>query len=210
MRFNKPAYPIVHFSELIWVQCPSCSELALATTELPKYTIPFPSGHKSRCGCKYCGFQQSGDKKWSGYLEGIVNQSCGHCGTKIYDASEPTKEPYKSCKVTCMTCNDEREYPITWHRYREDKSTDPYFGFELWLQTSIKDNVLWLYNLDHLNYLKGYVSAKLREDNGRYKYSMIANLPQWIKSSKNRELIVKKLNKLEQEFLKKANQKYIA
>jgi hypothetical protein len=59
-----------------------------------------------------------------------------------------------------------------------------------------------LYSLKHLKYLKEYVAAKLREDNDRHKYSMITNLPQWIKSAKNREAILKKLSKLEVEINK--------
>jgi len=59
-----------------------------------------------------------------------------------------------------------------------------------------------MYNIDHLDYLKEYVEAKLREDDARHKYSMITNLPQWVKSSKNRDIIVKRLNKLKSEFEK--------
>ncbi|MDB4728559.1 hypothetical protein OAF63_07180 [Saprospiraceae bacterium] len=203
MKFSKPAYPTVYFSEEIWVKCPKCSEPALVKTELPKYTIPFPTGHKSVCNCKSCGFQDSENDKWSGYVQGFINRACGNCGSGISHTTEPTRKPYESSELTCGVCKTKREYEIQWYQYRNDKATDPYFGFDLWLQTSIKDNVLWLYNTDHLEYLKEYVEAKLREDEGRHKYSMITNLPQWVKSSKNRDVIVKKLNKLKHEFEKK-------
>ena len=203
MKFNQPAYPTVYFSENICVKCPKCTEPALVNSQPRKYSIPFPLNHQSKCTCGYCGFHQSGNDQWAGYLQGFVNQSCGHCGTKVFHSTEPTKKPYPNTKVTCETCQQTRAYEIAWYRYRGDKPTDPYFGFDLWLQTDVKDNVLWLYNLEHLTYLRDYVSAKLREDNGRHKYSMITNLPQWMKSSKNRDLIVKKLNKLEEEFIKK-------
>lgn len=203
MKFNKPAYPTVYFSEEIWVKCPKCSEPALVKTELPKYTIPFPTGHKSVCNCNSCGFQDTENDKWSGYLQGFINRSCGNCGSRISHTTEPTRKPYESSELTCGVCKTKREYQIQWYQYRNDKATDPYFGFDLWLQTSIKENVLWLYNNDHLDYLKEYVEAKLRDDDGRHKYSMITNLPQWVKSSKNRDVIVKKLNKLKSEFEKK-------
>jgi len=227
MKFNRPAYPTVYFSEKIWVKCPKCSEPALVKTELPKYTIPFPTGHKSVCICNNCGFQDSGNENWSGYYQGIVKQYCSSCGSKSKEKfnnrlnngigsavsllfiSEPTKKPYADINIQCLTCYKENKYKILWYRYRNDKASDPYFGFDLLLQTDIKDNVLWLYNTDHLDYLKEYVEAKLREDNGRHKYSMITNLPQWVKSSKNRDVIVKKLNKLKYEFEKKSTQQHI-
>ncbi|MCB0540864.1 MAG: hypothetical protein KDE33_25340 [Bacteroidetes bacterium] len=203
MRFNKPAYPTVYFSEDIWIKCPKCSEPALVKTELPKYTIPFPRGHRSVCHCSHCGFQEADEKSWSGYVQGFINRACGNCGSAIFHSTQPTQEPYETSEITCDTCKATREYEIQWYRYRNDKPTDPYFGFDLWLQTTIKDNILWLYNIDHLDYLKEYVGAKLREDDGRHKYSMITNLPQWVKLSKNRDVIIKKLKKLKSEFEKK-------
>lgn len=205
MKFSQPAYPTVYFSEKIWVKCPKCAEPALVSSEPRKYSIPFPPNHQSKCTCSSCGFHQTGNDKWDGYLQGFISQSCSHCGSKVCHSTEPTKKSYKSSNVTCETCQQTREYELVWYRYRAEKPTDPFFGFDLWLQTTIKENTLWLYNLEHLNYLRDYVNAKLREDNGRHKYSMITNLPQWIKSSKNRDLIIKKLNKLEEDFRKKTS-----
>ncbi|SFT39914.1 hypothetical protein SAMN05216474_0343 [Lishizhenia tianjinensis] len=200
MRFNKPAYPTVYFSEEIWVKCPKCFKAALAKTKLPQYKIPFPRGHQSACNCAYCGFHEIDENHWSGYLQGFLKNVCGHCGSGISYATEPTKEPYIKSEITCEVCKSTQEYNLKWYRYREDKPTDPFFGFDLWLQTSIKENVLWVYNIDHLDYLMEYVNATLREDNGRHKYSMIRNLPHWVKSGKNRKIIVKKLSKLKREF----------
>ena len=81
-----------------------------------------------------------------------------------------------------------------WYKYKQDFAIDPYFGLDLYLQVNIKENVFWVYNIDHLKYLRHYVSSTLREGYGRHKYSLITNLPQWIKAAKNRELIVKKLD----------------
>lgn len=203
MKFDQPAYPTVYFSEKIWVKCPKCSEPALVKTTLPSYTIPIPLRYSSICSCKSCGFQEQNNEVWYGYYQGFVNLPCKTCGSRISNSTEPTKKPYINSDITCDVCNSKRTYELKWYRYRKDRTTDPYFGFDLWIQTTIKNNVLWLYNLDHLEYLKAYIASKLREDNGRHKYSMITNLPQWIKSSKNREVIVKKLNTLKLECLKK-------
>lgn len=178
MKFDKPAFPTVYFSENIWIQCPKCAEPALVKTELPKYTIPFPYERQSVCNCSYCGFQDMGSKNWAGYMLGFVSRACGYCGSRASHTTPPTREPYKTTNIACKVCKVKKEYDINWHRYQNYEATDPYFGFDLWLQVDIKGNVLWLYNLEHLDYLKEYVEAKLREDDGRHKYSMITNLPQ--------------------------------
>lgn len=203
MRFNQPAYATVHFSERIWVKCPKCKGIGLVKTELGRYNIPEPSGYKTKFECKNCNFQRIDNEEWYGYCQATVYQACGFCGSKISFTSEPTEELYKKAKIKCDTCNKEKEYELKWYRYKKDKATDPFFGFDLWMQTSIKSNTIWLYNLEHLNYLRDYVGAKLREDDGRHKYSIITNLPQWIKSAKNRDIIVKRLNRLEMELKKR-------
>lgn len=175
MKFNKPAYPTVYFSQEVWVKCPQCSEPALVKTELQEYTVPFPLEHKSVCNCGNCGFRETDSGNWSGYVQGFINRSCRNCGSRVTHTTEATKMPYESSEVNCPVCKVSKEYEIKWYRFRNDKPTDPYFGFDLWLQTSVKDNTLWLYNLDHLDYLLEYVEAKLREDNNRHKYSMISN-----------------------------------
>lgn len=189
-----------YFSEHIWVHCPKCSELALIETVLPKYTIPFPRNHKSVCDCKSCGFKDSKNEMWHGYFQGSISRACGHCGSRVNHTTEPTREIYKASEIACEVCKNVREYELNWLPYRKEMATDPFFGLDIWLQLNIKNQLLWLYNMDHLNYLKEYVEATLRDEIDRHKYSMIANLPQWVKSSKNRELIVKKLNKLGIEF----------
>lgn len=209
MRFSEPVYPLTFFSEEIWVKCPNCADIGLVKTQLGENTISYPSGHTSNFTCYNCSTRKANEQEWFGYYQGILDRACGFCGTKILFGSQPTKSPYSTENIKCPTCKREKEYELKWYRYKHNLSIDPYFGLELWLQTSIKGNTLWLFNLDHLNYLRKYVQAKLREDDLRYKYSMITNLPQWIKDSKNRDLIVRKLNKLERDFSKLGVKKII-
>lgn len=203
MRFNKPAFATVHFSEKIWVRCPDCNDIGLVTTELGRYNIPQPSGYKTQFHCTNCDLKITDNTDWYGYCQGTIYQACGFCGSRIYFTSKPTKELYRTTNIECDICKKEKEYEIKWYRFQQEKPTDPFFGFELWLQATVKSNILWLYNLEHLNYLREYVGAKLREDDGRHKYSMITNLAQWITSAKNRDIIIKKLNKLEIELQRK-------
>ncbi len=204
MRFTQPAYPTVYFSDKIWVKCPDCGGMGRVETEPVKNAIPFSHSRKSTFCCTKCSLTQQSDEKWFGYFQGFVERSCGFCGTHICYSTQPTKEPYELVMLKCDACKKEKDYALNWYRYKVDKPTDPYFGLELWLQIDIKDNILWMYNMDHLLYLKDYVAAKLREDDGRHKYSMITNLPQWVKSAKNRALILKKIERLEKEMGKKS------
>ncbi|PAQ15652.1 hypothetical protein CD798_05465 [Bacillaceae bacterium SAOS 7] len=75
---------------------------------------------------------------------------------------------------------------------------DWYFGYPLYLQISCCSHTLWAYNLQHLEYLKNYVEAELRE-NHPYYLSIESRLPLWIKAAKNREIVLKAIEKLEQK-----------
>ena len=78
-------------------------------------------------------------------------------------------------------------------------ATNPYVGYTLWISFNFKDQVLWLYNPDHLDDREEYIESKLRNDNDRHKYSTITNLPKWVKSSKNRDTLANKLSVLKKK-----------
>lgn len=200
MRFSQPAYPTVFFSDKILVKCNTCSGVGMVKTKFGKYTIPFPIDHESVFSCNQCGLVKKHSIDWYGLYQGFLSINCGFCGSGIFYTSKPTKNKTPKTSIICGTCKKEKEYELKWFKYRKDTSVDPYFGLDLWLQINYKDHFLWVYNLEHLQYLKEYVASTLREDNDRHKYSMITNLPQWIKSAKNRDSILKKLNKLQREI----------
>ncbi|MGB4775795.1 MAG: hypothetical protein WBP45_11525, partial [Daejeonella sp.] len=78
---------------------------------------------------------------------------------------------------------------------------DPVFKLPLWLQAEIKGHLFWAYNRQHLNEIKNYVGSKLRERLIKdYKYTtMVEKLPNFIKDAKNREAIIKLIEKLERK-----------
>jgi len=199
MRFTQPAYPTVYFSTLIWVRCPNCNMAAKVETNLGKLTIPEPQQHQSTLKCSGCGLIKTHNELWYGLYQGHLSIACGFCGSHLNYTTKPSKNIKTKAAITCEVCNNEKEYALQWYKFKQDFTIDPYFGLDLYLQVNIKENVLWVYNIDHLKYLRHYVSSTLREGYGRHKYSLITNLPQWVKSAKNRELIVKKLDFLEKE-----------
>ena len=66
----------------------------------------------------------------------------------------------------------------------------------LLLQTSCCGRKLWAFNEKHLQFIEEYASALVRERIGPANASLASRLPQWIKSAKNRESVLKAVRKL--------------
>ncbi len=68
-------------------------------------------------------------------------------------------------------------------------AVDWFFHRPLWLRTSCAGNELWAYNPDHLEHLRSYVSADLRERASAH--SVVGRLPKWMTSGKNRSEVLR-------------------
>jgi hypothetical protein len=79
-------------------------------------------------------------------------------------------------------------------------ATDPYFGLPLWIQARTRHGWLWAYNLEHLMLIRSYVEADLRERanwyDTRQKMTLVARLPVWIKRGKNRQELIRVIDRL--------------
>jgi hypothetical protein len=74
---------------------------------------------------------------------------------------------------------------------------DPYFRLPLWLRADCCGEVLWAYNAEHLDLLESYVAARLRERRASPgSMTMLARLPVWLKSAKNRAEIGRVIGRL--------------
>jgi hypothetical protein len=74
---------------------------------------------------------------------------------------------------------------------------DWYFGLSVWLQTPCCGHVLWAYNAEHLSFLRRYVGAEVRERAVLRNASLASRLPKWIKSAKNRDEVLRGVDRLE-------------
>jgi hypothetical protein len=77
---------------------------------------------------------------------------------------------------------------------------DPYFHAQRRLQTGTRHGLLWAYNPEHLSEIRRFVAAGLRErapwyDTGQ-KMTLVARLPAWIKSAKNRDEVLRAIDRL--------------
>ncbi|MEK3910676.1 hypothetical protein [Paenibacillus sp. FSL H7-0331] len=75
-------------------------------------------------------------------------------------------------------------------------SNGTFMGLNLWLRTNCCGNVLWAYNIEHLNFLDTYINSSLRERIPYKNQSLASRLPEWLKNAKNRQELSKGIDKL--------------
>lgn len=85
------------------------------------------------------------------------------------------------------------------------RATDPYFDLPLRVQSATRHGWLWAYNLEHLDLIRAYVQAPLRERAPWYdtkqKMTLVARLPRWIKTAKHREEVLRAIERLRASLL---------
>jgi hypothetical protein len=101
--------------------------------------------------------------------------------------------------LSCFECHYISNKCISVGDRKGSITTDYWFGQELWLQAAFKNEVLWANNYEHLDYMKQYISSGLRERNNRAFFTLVEKLPGFIKSAKNRERLLKLIEKLEKK-----------
>jgi hypothetical protein len=102
-------------------------------------------------------------------------------------------------KLVCFSCTYRREW--IGGQVSIGGNFDWYFRLPLWLQIECcGGETLWAYDKKHLNFIENYVAARLRERKPNVNKSLASRLPQWIKSAKNREEILRAIGKLKEKL----------
>ena len=122
-------------------------------------------------------------------------------GAKIYDFSD-------SALVRCPRCDRIAHFERTAHP--EPRVVCRSCGLcravngcdrpPLWLRAGTRHGELWAYNLAHLDLIRRFVAASLRErdpwyEHGR-KMTCVARLPAWVKSAKNRAEMLRTIDRM--------------
>lgn len=90
-------------------------------------------------------------------------------------------------RLTCISCG--------LHRHQTERGTlfgaplDPYFRLPLWLRVPAVGHVVWAFNADHLDHLRRFVAAELRErpyDPTAVSASLVERLPSWFGHASHR------------------------
>ncbi|MEU5686145.1 hypothetical protein [Streptomyces venezuelae] len=142
------------------------------------------------------------------FLDSVLVR-CPDCdeAAHIAPAPSPPGEPapglFVPRRLVCRTCGTAKESRRGGLAFRRDpcgSARDPYFGARLWLQTETRHGWVWAYNLEHLDLLKRFVQAQLREgipwnDHGR-KMTVVARLPAWMQQAKNRDEVLRAIARI--------------
>ena len=143
---------------------------------------------------------------------------CPKCNEMANVSWSPTET---TIRATCSNCGflkdwhckipGARMYTHDAEKYQQGvvaigAGRDWNFHYPLWLSINCCGHELWAYNSEHLEWLKNYVSANLRESTKSNEYgwcnaSLASRLPKWLKSVKNKKGILKAIRKLEQKLL---------
>ncbi|MEV6400818.1 hypothetical protein AB0M39_39605 [Streptomyces sp. NPDC051907] len=110
---------------------------------------------------------------------------------------------FRPRRLVCRGCGLSRVWSgrrVTLSGGTAQPATDPYFGLPLWLQAETRHGWLWAYDLEHLDLIRRFVQASLRErapwhDTGR-KMALVARLPAWIKRARNRDEVLRAVSRI--------------
>jgi hypothetical protein len=139
----------------------------------------------------------------------LILVQCPGCAkaARIVPAPEDTKPATRRLftprRLVCHGCGLSRVWSghlLTLSRGTTRPATDPYFNTPLWLQVETRHGWLWAYNLEHLDLIRRFVQASLREralwyDTGQ-KMTLVARLPAWTKRAKNRHEILRAVRRI--------------
>lgn len=163
--------------------------------------------------CLHCGFHldtHDGISKFKldGHYYVFKIEKCHRCGGAEVWAKQQVldiKHPPVKLEAECPLCHSISKFPIKVEdvRFQPDYKTTvnetTIFGLELYLCIATRFGQIYVYNPEHLQELKSYIQADLRErtqNTGNSSY--YSRLPAWIKSARNRKEILKALLRLEQ------------
>lgn len=176
------------YHDFVLINCPKCRKQAQV----------FYKNHVGVLECKHCFFKQEGRES---KFRPKIDFNCPDCGNQINQNLAITNEKVEKIAISCEKCHSQHhikpKYSEIEYIYDNKEITEPYFGCPLWLQTNFKDDILWAFNREHLEHIRKYVVAKLRERQFSGSQSLVERLPQFIKSAKNRDEILKSIAKLQ-------------
>jgi DNA-directed RNA polymerase subunit RPC12/RpoP len=182
------------------VECPKCKHAALVTAGNPWFL------NNGKLTCEHCKHSEKADDLVRYKVS--VKRNCDNCGQEILKVIPNSKEKVETIAVPCPHCGVMRnykprneEFSVSYHE--PGNGLDPIFHLPLWLQGDVRGNLFWAYNRLHLYEIKQYVQSKLRErrtpERTTRHTTMVERLPNFIKEAKNRESVLKAIDKIERK-----------
>lgn len=194
-----------------WVLCPDCG-----TKGIVHYRIKHSDSEETQCKkhfiftCSHCNRNLDSSSpqynlEFNAYYEITVHEACHFCGGSRLTADKKIiniKNPQAFAEAECSVCHKISKLIVNSKNIyirKADRLAHTVFGLQLCLVANTRSGNIYLHNLEHLQELKSYVQAGLRErtqNTGNSSY--YSRLPAWIKSARNRKEILKALLRLEQ------------
>ena len=125
-----------------------------------------------------------------------------HAIVRNIEAAGAAKDrPYGTYRLQCGSCGHNADTAPTWYVFGNLRghTVDPFFRIPLLLQLDTRLGTVFAYNEHHLDWLERFVSADLRERThleGHANSSMASRLPRWMKLAKNRDTVIKAIERL--------------
>ncbi|KIC00203.1 MULTISPECIES: hypothetical protein [unclassified Flavobacterium] len=196
-RFKDENKWLGSFGNEILVKCPKCASQAVVRRALESELY---YRDKRILECKNCYYSlKEGMVKYIAY----VDTYCCNNEDKIKFESQLLNEKPETIKLKCSICNEIKEFKPNIKEVPFVLDTDKSlqrvgaFNAEIWYQKEFDQSIFWAYNLEHINYLERYIKADLRErnNNGSGNGTMVSRLPKFVKEAKNREKLLKIIEK---------------
>ncbi|MGA5143212.1 hypothetical protein [Streptomyces azureus] len=132
-----------------------------------------------------------------------------HVGTAPDPAGVQDQSLFAPRRLVCRNCGTVKEWIrgcVALHRDPCEPATDPYCNVRLWLQAETRHGWVWAYNLEHLEMIRRFVQALLREgipwhDHGR-EMIVAARLPAWMQQAKNRDEVLRAIVRIHASLLR--------
>jgi len=181
-RAMDPQIGLWMVSGVVWVRCPSCDRAAPVTSS---------RRGEARLACSHCGHVRDGRHRAAALAPQVQlaswNPRCSRSGVPLPRLARPTAHYHKGqlfARARCRGCGHSDRYPAIAvpAAVEAGAAVDPNLALPLYLVENIGGEVLWVYNLAHLDLLDRFLGASLRERVARPgQMTMMARLPRWMK-----------------------------
>ncbi|ANF53135.1 hypothetical protein A0O34_10310 [Chryseobacterium glaciei] len=184
-----------NYHESILVVCPDCGEDAVVKNE--------HSYKQAILECRHCDLKKNGLDLV--VYKAIIKLNCPICSHHIHNEQGNLKEKPKNVPVKCDECDSRFDIQPKFEKYlnsilrEEGLIHDQVFGCPYYFQEDFKGKLFWARNREHLLEMENYVSSDLRT-RLPYRMRMVEKLPTFIKEAKNRDAILKILQKWKNSY----------
>ena len=209
-RFVDQGVLSYHFVQFpIWVKCSFCQKAA----QIIDLTNPDSDEVHTYFSCLNCGKKYDHDENnyktldQHPLIEARIDQKC-ECklGRYRYLKTFKNKSHIPAfIELSCNICEKMEKFSPCISRdiihTRTITEWNTFYHHTLWLTEETRLGKIYVYNKIHLQYLKAYIEADLRERTYlNVNKTYFNRLPAWIKSARHRKEVLKAISRLEEKL----------